>query len=108
MSKKKKTTFKASFKIKDRLTGLYRTNDGGWNTRGKTWETIGYLKLHLKNYNYNDLSKIPINWEIIVMIEVPETYIPVSGIECMKQDDIILTAIGQANFAKTQQQKTTE
>jgi hypothetical protein len=94
---KEKSQYKASFKIKDKLTGLYRLGNN-WSKTGKSWSNIGHLKSHLKIY-FKDFSKIPINWEIVVMLEIPNTYIPASGIDCLKVEQIISTAIGQANLS---------
>jgi len=66
------------YKIRDKKTGLYSTGGmyPGWGTKGKTWNSIGSLKCHLRQFcDYKKSSsgtnwhlhenKIPKDWEVI-------------------------------------------
>lgn len=114
-SKEEKTQFNASFKIRNRITGLYAKKDVsyrnldckyGWSTTGKVWSSLGHLKQHLSCHGIKDFSQLPINLELVVQIEVPNTYIPLSGIQSLTTTQIIDMAIEQANFGDTKKQKS--
>lgn len=82
-----------SYKIKDRVTGLYRKADGKWSKNGKTWSNLGYLKNHFNCHGLKDITKIPPNWEIIVLIEVPCTNILAAGIHTLDKETILKLAL---------------
>ncbi len=57
------------YKIRHKVTGEYST--GGmyvfWNKRGKTWNTIGHMKAHLRMLEKyeKDISRDMKNWEVL-------------------------------------------
>lgn len=40
------------YKVKDEDTGLYMSRGGGWDKKGKAWESLGKLKLALQSAGY--------------------------------------------------------
>jgi hypothetical protein len=72
-------TTRKVYKVKDLSTGLYMGKGGGWDKKGKTWESIGQLKLTLGNcgwwsrsnekMNDNDLPNSDIKIIEIVIVE---------------------------------------
>lgn len=54
-------TTRTIYKVKDLSTGLYMGRGGGWDKKGKTWESIGQLKLTLGNAGWWSNSNANLN-----------------------------------------------
>lgn len=54
-------TTRTVYKVKDLDTGLYMSKGGGWDKKGKTWESIGQLKLTLGNAGWWSNSNLTTN-----------------------------------------------
>jgi ribosome-binding ATPase YchF (GTP1/OBG family) len=70
------------YKIKNTETGLFSkggTVEPSWSKKGKTWSSIGHLKVHLANVDHRRCNTD--KWEIYE-IEVSEntTILPVSAV----------------------------
>lgn len=67
------------YKIRHKLTGLYRMRGGGipgrWSKKGNAWPNLGHVKLHLNLLRYDTARPLPEeckNWEIVVF-EIEES-----------------------------------
>jgi len=69
---------KEMFKIRHKKTGMF--SNGGenptWSKNGKTWEGIGPLRLHLRQFKHTD-QKLK-DWEVVRYIE-PKVSDPVDA-----------------------------
>lgn len=75
-------TTRTVYKVKDLETGLYMGKGGSWDRKGKTWESIGKLKLTLNQAGYwsnsthypgRNESKLPGPEVKIIEIQIVET-----------------------------------
>lgn len=67
------------YKIRHKVTGLYRMAGGGipgrWSKTGKAWPTLGHVKLHLNLLRRDTSHPLPREcekWEVVVL-EVQES-----------------------------------
>lgn len=74
------------FKITDTKTGLFSSGGigPGWSKRGKTWNNIGHVKNHLRQFignfrkypeqgwksEYEWINKIPDSWMVVEMSSI--------------------------------------
>lgn len=57
-----------AFKIRHKVTGLYRKAGGSWSKVGKVWANIGHLKNHLNCHRGSTgLPDDAVNWEVVVL-----------------------------------------
>lgn len=92
-SKQPKINNQLSYKIRDRSTGLYQMSGSTWSKIGKTWTSLGHLKNHLRCIGFTDITKIPPNLEIVILMEIPNTLIPLSNVLTIKEQDLITLAL---------------
>jgi len=91
MAKKKSISGTYSYKIRDRMTGLFRVGgaDKGswsWSKTGKTWTTWAAFKSHLSQYAPNPM---PAWWEIIVVAPIPGTNINAEVARNMTEIEVV-------------------
>lgn len=67
------------YKIRHKVTGLYRMAGGGipgrWNKTGKAWPNMGHLKNHInmvRDWRTNELPDECKNWEVVI-VQVEES-----------------------------------
>jgi hypothetical protein len=82
------------YKIRHKKTGLYSKGgyDPQWSNKGKTWNHIGHIKLHLREIMINPRIKKDLeNWEIIeialVQTENSFNQTPIDLIREMQEKD---------------------
>lgn len=63
-----------TYKIRHKLTGMYRKAGGAWSKTGRVWANIGHVKNHLNCWRHGHSGALPadsVNWEVVV-VEVEE------------------------------------
>ena len=70
-----------AYKIRHKLTGLYRNAGGVWSKTGKTWSNLGHLKNRLNSHRSRNGALEPdaVNWEVVTleMIQSETSVVPV-------------------------------
>ena len=88
------------YKVRHKLTGLL--SRGGtspcWNSKGKTWNTLGYLKSHLRYIDKHKQADM-VHWEVLE-IEVSEQLQPIG-----MANDIIAESVKKAADLERERQE---
>lgn len=96
--KKETINNQVTFKIRDRLTGLYAGKGSDWTKLGKSWPSLGQFKAHIRCLNFKNIQDIPIHWEIIICFELQNTNIPISSVMNMQQNELLEFAIQMSQW----------
>lgn len=75
-------TIRTVYKVKDLNTGLYMGKGGHWDKKGKTWESIGQLKLTLGNAGWWSKSNPKLNNS-----DLPDPDVKIIEIKIIESED---------------------
>lgn len=83
------------FKVRDRVTGLFKSPGNSWSKVGKTWNRLQDLKSHLNLHHHSGRNPIRPQWEVIIMVPVSGTNIPLQQAVHLSEKELIDLAFTQ-------------